>query len=161
MWRRRRTGPVTLLLAALCVSPASPSWAGASKVALVDACLQIDIAFCQNGGNGGPISDLPAFISGFVVYNEPAGRFSMVTLMVNGSLPDAPHFVFRCPGALLGGVNGGGFTGCALVGSFLTNIHGDGAFHAQLDATVTDTVIAINVPPFATVLANHPGDPIQ
>jgi len=161
MWRGRVSGPATLLLAALCVSAAPPSWAGANKVALVDACLQIDIAFCQNGGTGGQISDLPAFISGFVIYNEPAGRFSMVTLIVNGSLPDTPHSVFRCPGAISVGVNVGGFTGCTFIGSFVANIHGDGAFHTTLDATVTDTVIAINVPNFATVLANHPDDPIQ
>lgn len=135
--------------------------AGANKVPLVDACLSIDIAFCQDGGTGGQVSDLPEFISGFVIYNEPAGRFAMVTLMVRGSLPDTLHSVFRCPGTISGGVLGGGYSGCSAVGTFMTNIDGEGALHANLDATVTDTVIAINVPGFATVLANPPDAPIQ
>jgi hypothetical protein len=36
-----------------------------------------------------------------------------------------------------------------------------GATKVPLDTTVTDTVIAINVPGFATVLANPPDAPIQ
>ena len=135
--------------------------AGATKVPLVDACLQIGVAFCQNGGVGGQVSDLPEFVSGFVIYNEPAGRFAMVTLMVRGSLPDTVHSVFRCPGTIGGGVLGGGYSGCSALGTFMTNIDGEGAFHVNLDSTVTDTVIAINVPGFATVLANPPDAPIQ
>ena len=137
------------------------SWAGATKVPLVDACLHIDIAFCQNGGTGGQVSDLPEFASGFVIYNEPAGRFAMVTLMVRDSLPDTVHSVFRCPCAISGGVLGGGYGGCSALGTFMTNIDGEGAFHTNLDRTVTDTVIAINVLGFATVLANPPDAPIQ
>jgi hypothetical protein len=159
----RRTARIAAVLGvgvALVFGP-GPLWAGATKVPLVDACLHIDVAFCENGGAGGRVSDLPEFMSGFVIYNEPAGRFGMVTLMVRGSLPDTVHSVFRCPGTVNGGIGGGGYSGCSALGAFMTNIDGEGAFHANLDMTVTDTVIAINVPGFATVLANPPGAPIQ
>jgi hypothetical protein len=65
------------------------------------------------------VSDLPEFVSGFVIYNEPAGRFAMVTLMVRGSLPDTVHSVFRCPGTFSGGVLGGGYSGCSALGTFM------------------------------------------
>src|SRR5688500_620403 len=108
-----------LILATTVLAP-HEAGAGATKAPPVDACLAIDIAFCKDGGVGGRISDLPGFMSGFVIYNEPAGEFSMVTLMVRGSLPDTVHSVFRCPGNVSGGVLGGGFSGCSLLGTFLT-----------------------------------------
>jgi hypothetical protein len=157
----RRSALIAVAFGAALLLGSGTSWAGATKVPLVDACLHIDIAFCQEGGAGGRVSDLPEFISGFVIYNEPAGRFAMVTLMVQGSLPDTVHSVFRCPGTFSGGVNGGGYSGCSALGTFMTNIDGEGAFHTKLDTTVTDSVIAINVPDFATVLANPPDAPIQ
>jgi hypothetical protein len=142
----RRPDLIAAALGMALVLGSGTAWARANKVPLVDACLHIDAAFCQDGGAGGQVSDLPEFISGFVIYNEPAGRFAMVTLMVRGSLPDTVHSVFRCPGTISGGVGGGGYSGCSAVGTFMTNIDGAGAFHTNLDATVTDTVIAINVP---------------
>jgi hypothetical protein len=129
-------------------------------VRLVDACLEIDIAFCKNGGASGRISDLPAFTAGSVIYRSGVvGKSPILTLMVTDSLPSTQHSVFDCPGTIYGGVYGSGYPGCTFLGTFLTDSTGVGFF--KLSRNLTGKTIAINVPTFSTVLANHPADPIQ
>lgn len=79
----------------------------------------------------------------------------MLTAMVKGSLADASHSVFLCPGDF---TPTGGFQNCSLAGTFTTNINGNGAFHKEFPVAPADTVVAINVAAFATVLANCPDD---
>lgn len=143
----------SLCTAILCLlfAVANDAEAGANKVPVIDAC-EINAVFCGSGGQ----SDLPDFISAFAIFNPAQGDPAMLTVMIKGSLPDETHFVFLCPGT----ITTGGFTGCRLTGTFMTNINGHGAFHKEFfDGAPTEKVVAINVPNFATVLANCPDEP--
>ena len=125
--------------------------AGANKVALIDAC-EIHPVFCASGGG----SDIPGFISGFAVFNA-GGDPPSLTLHIKGSIPMETHRVFLCPGAIN---DAGGFTGCRLVGAFETNGNGHGGLHVEfVDGPPAEKVVAINVPVFATVIANCPNEP--
>ncbi len=135
--------------------------AKANKVKVIDAC-DINEVFCAPDGS----SDLPDFISGFAIFNPTRDGTAMITVMVKGSVPDAIHRVHLCPGVL---TDLGGFDGCSEIGTFTANINGHGAFHMDWPFIHTGTVVAINVHPFATILANCPAqwnadctpDPLQ
>lgn len=131
---------------------ATGALAGANKASIIDAC-DINPVFCGADGT----SDLPDFASGFAIYNVTGDGTGLLTAMVKGSLADTAHSVFLCPGDL---TPTGGFQNCTLVGTFTTNINGNGAFHKEFPSfPPTETVIAINVAGFSTVLANCPDDP--
>ena len=135
--------------------------AGATKQELLDACFEWGPAFCESGGTGGAVSDIPAFLTGKAIFNEdnPSEQVSqMLTVMVNKSAADTDHQVFICPGAGNFGVSGSGFTGCAMIGAFTTNKQGQGHFHWEPASETpidgcTYNVLVMNIANFGSVLA--------
>jgi hypothetical protein len=138
-------------------TPAAAPDAGthrAVKVPLTDAC-DINPVFCGTGGT----SDIPEFLSGFAIFVAGVrnGQDALMTVMVNGSTPNEVHRVYLCPGTVSDTT---GFVGCRLIGSFITNIEGKGAFHTEFrDGVPPERYLALNVVGLATVLANCPDSP--
>lgn len=142
---------VLALGVAMTIVPGS-AFAKAKKVPMVDACLEIKDVFCA-GGNPSE-SDLPAFISGFAIFNPNNDGGAMLTVMIKGSVPNVDHSVHLCPGV----VGGGGFPGCQGIGVLITNRNGNGTFHMEwepvLQWVLDSHAVALNASVFATILAN-------
>ena len=122
-----------------------------NKVELIDAC-EINDIFCSEDGT----SDIPDFLSAYAVFNANVhqGDAAMLTLVVRGSVPNESHKVILCPGEIS---NDWGFTGCRLVGTFTTNVNGNGTIHMNFpDGVPAERHLNVNTPAFATVLATCP-----
>lgn len=141
---------VLALGVAMTIAPGS-AFAKAKKVPMVDACIEINGVFCSGDG---VTSDLPAFISGFTIFNPTNDGNAMLTVMIKGSVPNEDHSVFLCPGV----VGGGGFSGCQGIGVLITNRNGNGTFHMEwepvLQWVLDSHAVALNASVFATILAN-------
>jgi hypothetical protein len=143
------SGPV--LLAAL-VCMLGGCQATYVRVSIIDAC-DINPVFCNSGGE----SEVPGYESGSASYRQFGQSSATVKVTLRKSLVETEHAVFLCPGALS---DSGGFQGCSPVGGFATDADGNGSFQEKFsDIDSLYTVIAINVAPFATVLANCPDEP--
>ena len=122
-------------------------------VPLLDACL-IHKVFCGSGGD----SDLPTgpHIRGSASLSFVAGG-TVLSVGVNRSFGNRAHTVLLCPGTLS---NTGGFTGCNRIGRFKTDELGRGKFRIEIRSRAQlGQVVAINVKPFYTVIANCPDQP--
>jgi len=140
---------VLALGVAMTIAPGG-AFAKAKKVPMVDACLEINDVFCAGGGE----SDLPAFISGFAIFNPTNDGGAMLTVMIKGSVPNEDHSVILCQG----NVGGGGYSNCDPLGVLITNRNGNGTFHMEWEIvpqSVLDShAVVLNTQAFATILAN-------
>lgn len=112
---------ISLLLAVSLMMVPNNTQAGATKVALVDACVNLGVDFCPNEG---PDSEILDFMNGFAILNIARDGKATLTVMVNKSVPDTSHSVYNCPDILEAVTLGN----CDLIGDFITNINGTGAF---------------------------------
>lgn len=128
---------------------------GATKVPLVDACVEIGPAFC------GPTGSKVPGARGFAIFNPTPRNKDILNVSVKKSLPLTEHQVFACTEDGSFGAGEGGYSNCTALGVFETNGKGNGNFKLSYQGAFDPTwkVIVVNTATTGTILANE--TPIQ